>query len=287
MNRTARILSTGLLRARLELRVLVRNRSILFSQLQVANVVMLVVLGRIIGDDPIGGSGQPQVTLFVAGFVALAVCQATILQFPLALATDREDGTLLRARGIPDGVATYLVGKVAVVLLTVVVNVALVLVTAAVALGAPMPSSASSWLTLLWVLALSTCAATLLGAAVGAMLPGARQGTGWVLLPLMGLMVISGTVIPFTLMPGVVQAVASVFPLRWMAQGVRSALYEPAYAVYEVAGSWQHLETAGVLLAWVVVGAVLAPRLIARTTRRETGSKLEERRHEASRRVGI
>lgn len=287
MNRAAKILATGRLRARLELEVLLRNRSLLFSQLQIANVVMLVVLGKVIGDDPIGSSGQPQITLFVAGFVALAVCQATILQLPLALATDREDGTLLRARGIPDGVATYLVGKIAVVLLTVVVNVVLVLLAAVLVLGAPLPSTVSSWLTLAWVLVLSTAAATLLGAAVGAMLPGARQGTGWVLFPLMGLMVISGTVIPFSLMPTAVQVFASVFPLRWMAQGVRSALYEPSYAAFEVAGSWQHLETAAVLVAWIVVGALVAPRLIARTTRRETGAKLDERRHEASRRVGL
>lgn len=287
MSRAATILRTGRLRARLELGVLVRNRSMLFSQLQVANVIALVVLGKIIGDDPIGGAGQPQITLFVAGFVALAVCQASILQFPLALATDREDGTLLRVRGIPDGVATYLVGKVAVVLLSVLVNVTLILLAAALLLGAPLPSSVGSWLTLLWVLALSTCAATLLGAAVGALLPNARQGTGFVLFPLMVLMVISGTIIPFTLMPGIVQTIASIFPLKWMAQGVRSALYDPAYEAAEVSGSWQHPETALVLLAWIVVGALVAPRLIARTTRRETGAKLAERRDEASKRVGI
>lgn len=287
MSRAARILSTGRLRARLELGVLARNGSMLFSQLQIANLVVLVVLAKVIGDDPIGGAGQPQILLFVAGFVALAVCQASILQFPLTLATDREDGTLLRARGIPDGVATYLVAKVAVVVLTVLVNVALVLVVAALALGAPLPTNLTSWLTLCWVLVLSTCAATLLGAAVGALLPNARQGTGWVLFPLMGLMVISGTIIPFSLMPTAVQVIASIFPLKWMAQGVRSALYDPAYEAAEASGSWQQPETAAVLLAWILIGALLAPRLIRRTTRRETGAKLEARRDEASKRVGI
>lgn len=287
MSRVTRILRTGGLRARLELGVLVRNGSMLFSQLQIANVIVLVVLARIIGDDPIGGAGQPQILLFVAGFVALAVFQSSILQFPIALATDREDGTLLRVRGIPDGVASYVVGKVAVTLLTVFVNVALILLTAVLVLGAPLPPTPGRWFTLVWVLALSTCAATLIGAAVGAMLPNARQGTGWVLFPLMGLMVISGTIVPFSLMPSILQTIASVFPLKWMAQGVRSALYDPVYEAAEASGSWQHPQIALVLLAWTVLGAIVAPRLIARTTRRETGAKLDERRAEASQRVGL
>lgn len=274
-------------RLRTELAVLFRNPGSLVSQVQVVNIALLILLSYLIGNDPIGGAEQPQIPLFVAGFVALAVCQATLLQLPIVLATDREDGTLLRVRGIPHGVGAYLLAKMAFVLVSVVVNLALVLAVSALVVDAPLPSGSSDWLTLLWVVFLGAAAAMLLGVTVGALLPNARQGTGWVLLPLVVLMGISGTVIPFSLMPGWVQMIASLFPLKWMAQGVRSALFDSAYEAAEVSGSWQHAETALVLSAWVVVGLLIAPRVIARSTRRETGSRLQERRDEAGRRVGL
>lgn len=68
-----------------------------------------------------------------------------------------------------------------------------------------------------------------------------------------------------------------MFPLRWIAQGVRSALLPDGAKALEPAGSWQLLPMTGVLAVWVVLGFLLAPRLLRRMTSRESGSRLSER----------
>ena len=50
------------------------------------------------------------------------------------------------------------------------------------------------------------------------------------------------------------QHVAAVFPLKWIAQGMRSVFYPDALAAQEMAGSWEPGRTAVVLLVWAVVG---------------------------------
>jgi ABC-2 type transport system permease protein len=57
-------------------------------------------------------------------------------------------------------------------------------------------------------------------------------------------------------------------------------------AAVELGHSWRHLETVGVLGAWAVLGLLLAPVVLRRMARRESGSTVAERRDRALRRVG-
>jgi ABC-2 type transport system permease protein len=87
-------------------------------------------------------------------------------------------------------------------------------------------------------------------------------------------------------MPQWVQWIAQVFPMYWLGLGMRSALLPAGAVSVEIAGSWRHLETVGVLGAWAVVGLVLAPIVLGRMARRESGSSVAERRERALRRTG-
>jgi ABC-2 type transport system permease protein len=51
--------------------------------------------------------------------------------------------------------------------------------------------------------------------------------------------------------------VASIFPVKWMAQGFRSVFLPDAAVGSEAGGAWEHGRIALVLLAWCVVGSVL------------------------------
>ena len=62
---------------------------------------------------------------------------------------------------------------------------------------------------------------------------------------------------------------------------MRSALLPNAMAAAEPGGSWRHLATFGVLAAWAVAGLLLAPVVLRRTARRESGSKVAARREKA------
>jgi ABC-2 type transport system permease protein len=71
-------------------------------------------------------------------------------------------------------------------------------------------------------------------------------------------------------LPSWMQNVASVFPLRWMAQGMRSVFLPDDMVTLEVGGTWAHGTTAAVLVAWLVVGLVIGVRTF-RWRRRDDG----------------
>jgi ABC-2 type transport system permease protein len=57
------------------------------------------------------------------------------------------------------------------------------------------------------------------------------------------------------------QTLSEFFPLKWMAQSMRSVFLPEGAEIYEVSGSWQHPQTAAVLGIWLVLGLVLGVRL--------------------------
>jgi len=109
---------------------------------------------------------------------------------------------------------------------------------------------------------------------------------GLVMLPLLGLIAVSGIFYPISAMPGWLQGVAQVFPVYWLGLGMRSAFLPDALTAAELGHSWRHLETAGVLGLWAVAGLIVAPAVLRRMARRESGSAVAARRARAMTRVG-
>jgi ABC-2 type transport system permease protein len=201
------------------------------------------------------------------------------------LVIEREDGTLLRAKATPNGMLGYLVGKITLMSTVALLCMTLQLVPALFFLDGLEVTSASAWLTLLWVSVLGLVATLPLGAVIGAMIENPRN-LGLVMLPTMGLIALSGIFYPINGLPGWLQAVAQVFPIYWLGLGMRSALLPDDMAAVELGHSWRHLETLGVLGAWAVLGLVLAPVVLRRMARRESGSRVAARRERAMQRLG-
>ncbi|NUS84664.1 MAG: ABC transporter permease [Streptomyces sp.] len=201
------------------------------------------------------------------------------------LTADREDGTLLRAKATPHGMRGYLVGKVVSVAGGLLADLAILLLPGLLLIDGLAVGSAESWLTVAWVLALGMLATLPLGAVLGSMFPSAR-GQALVQLPVLGLMAISGIFYPVTALPEWVEWIAQAFPIYWLGLGMRSALLPDAAVDIEIGDSWRHLETVGVLGAWAALGLAVAPVVLRRMARRESGSSVAERREKALRRVG-
>lgn len=242
-----------------------------------ATLVAIVVLrDRTVAGITLG----PGVLTGSAGmFVALGMLLAA-----QHLAADREDGTLLRARATPGGVVGYLVGKLVLVSASVLAYLAILLVPGALLVGGIAPDS-RGWLRFAWVLALGLVATQTLGAALGSLVRSSR-GAGMLSLPTMGLIAISGVFYPVTALAGWVQGVAQAFPVYWLGLGMRSALLPDDAAVVEIGGSWRPVQTAAVLGAWAVAGLVVAPLVLRRMARRESGSSVEARRSRLVQQVG-
>ncbi|MFD7154293.1 ABC transporter permease [Kribbella sp. NPDC059898] len=199
------------------------------------------------------------------------------------LTADREDGTLLRAKAIPNGMVSYLVGKVVSVAGGLVADLLILLVPGLFLVGG-IAVGAAHWFTFGWVLVFGLVATLPIGAILGSVFTTARS-QGLIQLPMLGLIAISGIFYPITALPGWLAWIGQLTPVYWMGLGMRSALLPPEAVVVEVGHSWRHLETVGVLGLWAVAGLLLAPVVLRRMARRESGSKVAERRERALRRV--
>ncbi|MDP9840837.1 ABC transporter permease [Streptosporangium lutulentum] len=266
-------LRIGLRRGWTEHMHLIRNRKELTTTI-VGTVGVFALLILWIGDSPVEGTSISSGTFMTVGFLAFTVFSNGLVTLPMALVTDREEGTLLRLRTIPGGVTAYITGRAVTVLCQIVVQNTLILAVGMTLGGVTMPRD---WVTLIWVTLLGTAAVVPLGAAIGCVLPGPKTAGALLGLPMMILMITSGVMLPVTYMPEVVQWISQAFPLYWQGLGMRAAFLPDSMLAAEIGGSWRLPLVGAVLAAWAVAGMLLAPSLIRRVTRRESGSRLAER----------
>lgn len=281
MNPTATALRAGWSRGLIELRQSLTNVGDLFNHF-FWPMLMLVTL-FFMRDVSFGQSGFLLGTLVLPSILGMNAAMSMVTMSQL-LTADREDGTLLRAKATPNGMLTYLVGKILSVSGGLIVDLAIFLVPALFIISGLTIGSAGSWLTLVWVLALGLVATLPIGAVLGSLFPSARS-QGLLTLPIIGMIAISGIFYPITSLPEWLQGVAQVFPIYWLGLGMRSALLPDGMVSAEIGESWRHLETVGVLGAWAVVGVLVAPAVLRRMARRESGSSVADRREKALQRV--
>lgn len=278
MTATATALRSGLAGGLIELRQAFSGAGLLGQLFWPVTTLVALFLLR---DRGVGAGELTLGPLMLPGLLGMFVAFGTMLTAQY-LPADREDGTLLRAKATPNGIRGYLVGKLLLASVSVLVYL-LVVAAPGLFLIDGVDVRGISWATLAWVLALGLVGTQLLGAALGALIPSSR-GVGYVSLLVLGLTAISGVFYPVTALPGWAQVVAQAFPIYWLGLGMRSALLPDTAAVVEIAGSWRHPETVVALGAWALAGLVIAPLVLRRMARRESGSRVAERQ-KALRRV--
>jgi ABC-2 type transport system permease protein len=281
MNPTARALRAGISRGLIELRQSFSGAGLVGHLLW--PVVTLVAI-FFLRDRGLGASGFTLGTLALPGVLGMFIALGMLLVVQY-LTAEREDGTLLRAKATPNGIRGYLIGKLVTVSGTILAYLAILLAPGLVIVDGLDIDSIGSWLTLTWVLLLGLVATQSVGAMLGALISSPR-GAGYLSLPVMGLIAISGIFYPVTALPGWLQWIAQAFPMYWLGLGMRSALLPDTAVGVELGGSWRQLETIGVLGAWAVLGLIVAPIVLRRMARRESGARVAERREQLLQRIG-
>ena len=243
-------------RTGVELKEFFRQReSVVFTVL--LPVLLLVIFGAVLNYDI--GFGVTFTQYFMAGIIAAGILGASLQNMAISIATERSDGTLKSLAGTPMPKSAYFLGKVVQVLaVTVLILVALMLI-GGLFYGVSLPSG-SEWLTFGWVSLLGAAACTLLGIALSSLAKNGRSASATVTPIALILEFISGVFFQFSSLPSWMQTVASLFPLKWMAQGLRSVFLPDALALKEPAHSWELGRVALVLGIWVVIGLVLCVR---------------------------
>lgn len=283
MNRLSGAARSGLQRGLIEFRQMFTTPQDLLAFL-LPSVIFMVVMG-FLQSVPTGAAGLSIGTLMVTSVLGSNVCFSGLLTLTQALSTEREDGTLLRAKAVPNGMLAYLIGKVVVITGATVVSLVITLTYALLVFDGIAVPGPAGWLKLVAVLVFGLFATMPLGAVLGSVFATPRM-VGFVSMPIMGLLGVSGILYPITLLPVWVQWIAQVFPMYWLGLGMRSALLPDSALAVEIGHSWRGWETFGVLAVWAVIGLALAPAVLRRMARRESGSTVAARREKAMQRIG-
>ncbi|WP_433259750.1 ABC transporter permease (plasmid) [Streptosporangium sp. CA-135522] len=263
---------TGLARGWIEFR---HNRAQAFGYAffpALALTVMCVMRG-----NTVAGTGVSLGTRAIPGIIAMNVVFTGLTRLASALMMEREDGTLLRAKATPNGVLGYLTGKVVSQAAMIIATSLIVMISAGFLFEGLRLNSIAAWLTLVWVMTLGMVATLPFGATVGSLFKNPLN-LRYISLLTMGLVAISGVFYPLGALPQWIQWIGQIFPLYWISLGMRSAMLPDAPVATEIGASWRFLETSGVLRAWAIFGFVVAPAILRRMARRESGSSVTSRR---------
>jgi ABC-2 type transport system permease protein len=249
-------LALGLDRTAIELKMYSREKEAVFFSFLFP--ILLLSLFSVIFSSQFaeGGSQMTAARFFLPGMVAAGVLLTSFQTMALSVATERDDGTLKRLRSTPMPPVAYFLGKVGLVATTAVLQLVVLLLTARFVFDVPMPDTATRWLLFAGVFVLGSLSGTVLGIAYSS-LASSRSIGAVVIGPLLVLQFISGVYIGWDSVPEWLRQVAALFPLKWIAQGMRAVFYPDVMQSGEMAGAWESGRVLLVLAAWSAAGLVL------------------------------
>lgn len=256
------VIPTGLWRVRFELVQYFRSKdTLIFTFL--FPVFMLALFSVAFGAEGVvqiapGVPPMSMAELYLPGMMAAGLLLSGFQNLAMDIALERGDGSLKRLGGTPLSPVSYFLGKIGQVLATGVLQAALLLAVAALALGVPLPTEPSRWLTFAWVFVLGIAASALLGIALSSVPRTSKSATAVVIPIGLVLQFISGVYLMFWQLPEWLQNIASLFPLKWMAQGMRAVFLPDEFASLEQGGTWNLGGVALALGIWLILGTVIS-----------------------------
>lgn len=256
-------MTLGLKRASYETRVYFRQGDTIFFTF-LFPIVMLSIfsvafssMGNV-GTNPDGTGGITRAAYYLPGMVAAGILLSGVQNLAVDIAMERGDGTLKRLSGTPLPVFSYFLGKIGQVLVTSLLQVALLLLIARFAFGVDLPTDAGRWLTFGWVYVLGILTSAVLGIALSRIPRTGKSATAVIIPIVLILQFISGVYLTFQQLPEWLQNVAAIFPLKWMAQGMRAVFLPESFAAVETDGTWGLPVVALALGIWLVLGLIAA-----------------------------
>lgn len=265
------VLTVGLARTKVEILTFFRERDAVIF-IFAYPVLMLAIFATVFADEEIdlGASGTLDFgTYFLPGMVATGLLLTSFQNLAIAISVERDEGTLKRLRGTPMPPAAYFLGKVGVVLVTSIGQLVVLLLVARLVFDIELPD-ASGWTTFAWIFALGSASGAVCGVAFSSVPRSGKSASAIVTPVVLVLQFISGVFFAFPNLPGWMQQVAALFPLKWLAQGMRAVFLPEAAAAIEPAGTWELPLVAAVLAGYLVIGLALGIRTF-RWRRRDDG----------------
>ncbi|MDQ0759250.1 ABC transporter permease [Streptomyces canus] len=245
----------GLRRGALEIRQFFRQRDqVVFTF--AFPVVFLFLFASIFSDD-VEGAGIKASQLYVPAMMAAGIMSTSFQSLGISIAVERDEKVLRRLRGTPMPPAAYFLGKIWLVLVTGILETAILLLVGTTLYDVDLPSDAGKWFAFAWIFVLGLTGCALLGIAISSVPKSSKSASSVVVLPFLVLQFISGVYIAIDTIPDWMLNIGALFPLKWMCQGLRGVFLPDSAQVLEQAGGWEFGRTALVLGAWCVGGLLL------------------------------
>ncbi len=255
MNKVPGTLKLGLLRGQMEIIQFSRQKEAVVFTIFFP-VILLAIFGSVFKDTIAPGVTFSQ--YFVAGMIASGLVNSGFQNIAINIPIERDMGAIKRLRGTPLPITSYFIGIAISFYASMVVQVHILLAIGIAFFGLNLPTEPSKWITFTWLLILGTASSTALGVAFSSVPKNGRGASAIVSPVVIILQFFSGVFFVFTQLPGWMQQVAAVFPLKWLTQGMRSVFLPDTFAAQEVAASWEGGRTALILFIWLIVGLFLA-----------------------------
>lgn len=225
-------------------------------------VLFLVIFSAVFSGDIETPDGRRLAfrTYFLPGIIASGVMSTTFANLALSISAEQHRGLLKRLAGTPLPKTAFFAGRVTESILITAIQTALMLVIGRAGYGIGLPPDLGRWFIFVLMLALSAAVGAALGIAYTRVIRNENAGPPAVQLPFLTLQFISGVYFRFADVPGWLQAIASVFPLRWTAEGLRYAFLPDWFGKAEYGGSWGWQMPVVMLTIWLAVACGLALR---------------------------
>jgi ABC-2 type transport system permease protein len=202
----------------MEIRLVLRRGENLFATIVIPTLVL--VLFSSISILPTG-AGRP-VDFLLPGAIALGIVATSLVSLGITTAYDRSYGVLKRLGGSPLSRAELVVARLLTVLVVEVVQIALLVATATLALGWTAGPGGSAPLFVAAVLL-----GTIAFAGLGLLLAGTLRAETVLAVAnvlFLGFLVVGGVIVPIDRLPGPVAAIAAALPAAPLSELLRSAL---------------------------------------------------------------
>ena len=218
------------------------------------------------------GTDFALVTMVLPSLLGMSIAYGGLSAPVTSIAADCEDGTLLRAKATPNGMLGYLVGKIVMFASTALLSI-IATVIPGILIVDDLILDARAWLLLALLFVVGMVSTVPVGVALGSLMKSSVQSA---LVPLTFMLIVlaSGIYFPITVLPTWLQWVAQAFPVYWVGLGARSAMLPAEMVAAEIGQSWRTVEMFAVLGVWAVLGFFLAPILLRRMARRQSGSAM-------------
>lgn len=260
-NAPGRILRLSWQRTLIEIRQFFRTPDQVFFTFLLP-VLFVVIFSTVFSGEIEGGpSGAEKVEFaqyFVPGMIATGIMSATFASLATTISIEQHDGLLRRLSATPLPRSAYFGGKIGLALFTATCEVILILGIGVFAYGVELPTDPQKWGVFAAVFIAGVSACSLLGIAYTRLIRSSSGASAIIQPPYLILQFISGVFLQFSVVPSFLQAVASIFPLKWMVQGFRYVFLPDWVAVEDYGGSWNIDLVVLVLVGWLVLSFVAA-----------------------------